>query len=75
LLEEKKYIVRSGAVLDSILDMRNGKHSLHFVVDNKLLPHAIVNITDNENIHIVVYYFIYLFIIYIYSSLLLVKSP
>jgi hypothetical protein len=64
LLEEKIYIVRSGAVLSSILDMRSGKHSLHFVVDDKLLPHAIVNITDNENIHIGVYYiilFIYLF--------------
>jgi hypothetical protein len=62
LLEGEKYIVRSGAVLNSILDMRSGKHSLHFVVDDKLIPHAIVNITDKKNIHIGVYYFIYLFI-------------
>jgi hypothetical protein len=45
LLEERKYIVRSGAVLNSILDMRSGKHSLHFFVDDKLLPHSIVNIS------------------------------
>jgi hypothetical protein len=55
LLGGKKYIVRSGTVLNSFLDMRSGKHSLHFVVDDELLPHAIVNITDNENIHIGVY--------------------
>jgi hypothetical protein len=70
LLEEKKYIVRSGAVLNSILDMRKRKHSLQFMVDGEILPHAIVNITDNENIHIGVCYiilfcsYIYLFIFY-----------
>jgi hypothetical protein len=70
LLEEKRYIVRSGAVLNSILNMRRGKHSLHFVVDDKLLPHSIVNITYNENIHIGVYYIIlyilFIYIIYLY---------
>jgi hypothetical protein len=69
LLDGKDYVVRSSAVLNSILDMRKRKHSLHFVVDDELLPHAIVNIPNNENIHIGVYYFIlfiYLyFIIYI----------
>jgi hypothetical protein len=53
--------------VSGFLDMRRGKHSLHFVVDNELLPHAIVNIPNNEKIHIGVfhifsYYFIYLFI-------------
>jgi hypothetical protein len=53
--------------------MRRGKNSLHFVVDDELLPHAIVNIPDKENIHIGVchiilfYLFIYLyFIIYLF---------
>jgi hypothetical protein len=58
------YIVRSGAVLNSILDMRSGKHSLHFIVDSELLPFAIVNIPNNENIHIGVYYFILFYFIY-----------
>jgi hypothetical protein len=85
LLEGKDHIVRSGAAVSGVLDMRRGKHSLHFVVDGELLPHAIVNIPTNRNIHIgVCYYvlFIYLyFIIYfiyiyfIYSSHLIVKSP
>jgi hypothetical protein len=61
LLEGKKYIVRSGAVVSGILDMRRGKHLLYFVVDGELLPHAIVNIPDNENIHVGVRCFIYLF--------------
>jgi hypothetical protein len=87
LLGGKYYIVRSGAVLNSILDMRRGKHSLHFVVDDELLPHTIVNIPDNEKMHIGVFHFIlynsfiylyfiiYLFILFIiYSSLLCVKS-
>jgi hypothetical protein len=82
LLDGKKYIVRSGAVVSCILDMRKEKHSLHFVVDGELLPHAIVNITNNEKIHIGVYYFIIFiyFIIYFvyiyfgYSFLLVVKS-
>jgi hypothetical protein len=66
LLEEEKYTVRSGAVLNSILDMRKGKQSVHFVVDSELLPYSIVNIADNENIHIGVYYFILLYFIYLF---------
>jgi hypothetical protein len=67
LLELKYYVVRSGAVLNSILDMRKGRQSVHFMVDSELLPYAIVNIADNENIHIGVYYFIlFYFILFIY---------
>jgi hypothetical protein len=64
LLGGRIYIVRSGAILSCYLDMRKKKHSLHFVVDNELLPHAFVNIPDNENIHIGVFnlFFIYLVI-------------
>jgi hypothetical protein len=69
LLEKKLYIIPSGAILSSILDMRKGKQSLHFVVDDELLPHAIVNIPNDENIHFGVYYFHFLFILY-YSSYL-----
>jgi hypothetical protein len=59
--------------VSSFLDMRRGKHSLYFVVDGKLLPHAIVNIPYNEKIHIGVFQnilFIYfIFYIIIYSSI------
>jgi hypothetical protein len=66
LVGGEKYIVRSGTVWNSILDMRKGKHSLHFIVDSELLPHTIVNIPNNENIHIGVYYFIFYSFIYLY---------
>jgi hypothetical protein len=48
--------------------MRPGKHDLHFLVGVELLPHAIVNIPDEE-MHIGVFpfisiiYFIYIIII------------
>jgi hypothetical protein len=76
LLEGKDYVVRSGAVVSCILDMRKRKHSLHFVVDDELIPHAIVNIANNEKMHIGVYHiilYIYLFI-YIFINILLIIS-
>jgi hypothetical protein len=65
LLVGKDYFVRSGAIVRSILDMRREKYSLHFMVDGELLPHTIVNIANNEKMHIGVFHiilFIYLFI-------------
>jgi hypothetical protein len=44
--------------------MRPGKHYLHFLVGVVLLPHALVNIPD-ENMHIGV--FLLFFIIFFYS--------
>jgi hypothetical protein len=41
-----------------ILDMRPGKHDLHFLVGDQLLPHAFVNIPD-EKMHIGVFIFIF----------------
>jgi hypothetical protein len=55
------YDIPRDTVVTGILDMRLGKHDLHFLVDVELLPHAIVNI-PNEAIHIGV--FIFIFIIY-----------
>jgi hypothetical protein len=53
-----------------ILDMRPGKHDLHFLVGVELLPHDFVNIPDEKmNIGVFLYIFIiyYIFIhIYIY---------
>jgi hypothetical protein len=77
LLGGEKYIVRSGAVVNCILDMRRDKHSLHFVVDGELLPHAFVNIPNREKMHIgvfcnilFIYLIIYLFIfVFIYLSI------
>jgi hypothetical protein len=43
-----------------IVDMRPGKHDLHFLVDVELLPHAIVNI-PNETMHIGVILYLFLF--------------
>jgi hypothetical protein len=40
------------------LDMRPGKHDLHFLVDVELLPHAFVNIPD-EKMHIGVNIYFY----------------
>jgi hypothetical protein len=57
----KEYGIPCGTVVTGILDMRLGKHDLHFLVDVELLPHAFVNI-PNETIHIGV--FIFIFIIY-----------
>jgi hypothetical protein len=65
MLERKDYVVRSGAVVSCILEMGRGKHSLHFVVDDELVPHAIVNIPDNEKMHIGVFHII-LFYLFIY---------
>jgi hypothetical protein len=52
-----------------ILDMRPGKHDMHFLVDAELLPHASVNIPD-EMMHLGVFLFIFIilfiFILFIY---------
>jgi hypothetical protein len=53
----KKYGIPCGIVVTGILDMRPGKHNLHFLVGVELLPHDFVNIPD-ETIHI------FIFIIY-----------
>jgi hypothetical protein len=55
-----KYGIPRGTVVTGILDMRPGKHDLHFLVDVELLPHAIVNI-PNETIHIGVFYYLFHF--------------
>jgi hypothetical protein len=62
-----KYGIPCGTVVTGILDMRLGKHNLHFLVDVELLPHALVNI-PNDTIHIGVFllhnsYNIYLFLV------------
>jgi hypothetical protein len=67
-LENKSYFVPYGAAVTGILDMRQGKHNLHFLVGDELLPHAFVNIPD-EKMHIGVFifisiiYFIFIFFI------------
>jgi hypothetical protein len=56
----KDYVVPYGTVVKGILDMRPGKHDLHFLVGVELLPHAFVNIPD-EKIHIGVFLYIFIF--------------
>jgi hypothetical protein len=71
----KLYCGRSGAVVSCILDVRREKHSLHFVVDGELIPHAIVKIPNNEKMHIGVFHiilFIYLFIFVYYITYLFI---
>jgi hypothetical protein len=51
LLGFNKYAVPCDTVVTGILDMRPGKHDLHFLVGVELLPHAFVNIPD-EKMHI-----------------------
>jgi hypothetical protein len=45
-LEGKGYGATDGSVMVGILDMRPGKHDMHFLVGVELLPHAYVNIPD-----------------------------
>jgi hypothetical protein len=49
-LEGKVYGVPFGTVVTGILDMRPGKHDLHFLVGVELLPHVFVNI-PKEKMH------------------------
>jgi hypothetical protein len=59
-----------------ILDMRPGRHDLHFLLGVELLQHAFVNIPD-EKMHIGVY-FIFIFIIhfiFIYIFLFICSFP
>jgi hypothetical protein len=68
LIGGKDLEVCSNSFVIGILDMRKGKHSLHFLVNDELIPHAIINIPNNEKMHIgvffyfILYYFNYLFI-------------
>jgi hypothetical protein len=70
-LGDENYVIPYGAVVTGILDMRSGKHDLHFLVGVEFLPHAFVNIPD-EKMHIGVCIYVckiflkILFIIYIY---------
>jgi hypothetical protein len=61
----KLYDVSYGTVVTGILDMRPGKHDLHFLVGVELLPHAFVNIPDKK-MHIGVFYLFSLFILYLF---------
>jgi hypothetical protein len=38
-------------VVRGVLDMRAHQHALHFVINDELLPHAIVKIPDGESVH------------------------
>jgi hypothetical protein len=60
-LKNEDYVISSDTIVTGILDMRPGKHDLHFLVGDKLPPHAIVKIPD-EKMHIGV--FLFIFIIY-----------
>jgi hypothetical protein len=52
-------------VVTGILDMRPGKHDLHFLIGIKLLPHAFVNIPD-EKMNFGVYFFFFFFFFLFY---------
>jgi hypothetical protein len=58
LLGGEDYVMPSGTVITGILDMRAGKHDLHFLVGAELLPHAFVNI-PNKKMNIGVFLFIF----------------
>jgi hypothetical protein len=59
-----------GTVVTGILDMRPGKHDLHFLVGAELLPHAFVNIPDGK-MHIGVILYLFLpFIIFFFIYIL-----
>jgi hypothetical protein len=70
-LEGDYYVVPYGTVVTGILDMRAGKHNLHFLIGVELLPHAFVNIPD-EKMHIGVY-FIFILLLIFYSFMYILK--
>jgi hypothetical protein len=45
------YVVPSSTVVTGLLDMREGSRHLHFLLDDVLLPHSIVNIPSDDRIH------------------------
>jgi hypothetical protein len=63
--ESNKYTISYGTVGTGILDMRSGKHDLHFLMGVELLLHVFVNISD-EKMHIGVFYLFLLFTLYLY---------
>jgi hypothetical protein len=71
-LEGKDYVVPFSTVVTGILDMRPGKHDLHFLVGVELLPHAFVNILDKK-MHIGVYFIYFYFLFRFYLFLYIIK--
>jgi hypothetical protein len=55
-----------------ILDMRPGKHNLHFLVGVELLPHAFVNI-PNEKMHMGVCIYIYTYYLFCFYFFFIFK--
>jgi hypothetical protein len=58
----ERHVIPEGGVVSGILDMRKRKRVLHFVVEDELLPHAIVNIPNNEKMHLGVSHFTFFFV-------------
>jgi hypothetical protein len=66
----RDYVINSRTVVTEILDMRPGKHNLHFLIGVELLPHAFVNIPD-EDMHIGVFAFIFIvYFIFVFLNLI-----
>jgi hypothetical protein len=64
------FVVFFGSVVTGILDMRPGKHDLHFLVDDESLTHAFVNIPDEKmHIGVILLFILYLFILYILNNI------
>jgi hypothetical protein len=47
-----------------VLDMRARQHALHFVINDELLPSAIVKIRDGESVHMGVWMYVGDFILF-----------
>jgi hypothetical protein len=45
------YGVPLGSAVRGVLDVRARQHALHFVINDELLPFAIVKIPDDESVH------------------------
>jgi hypothetical protein len=65
-LEGKGYYIPFETVMTGILDMRPGKHNLHFLLGVELLPHAFVNIPDEK-----MQFKVFLFLFFIYFAFFL----
>jgi hypothetical protein len=63
-LGSNKYGIPCGTVVTGMLDMRPGKHDLHFLVDVEILPHAIVK----SQMKLFTLEYLYLFLLFILFS-------
>jgi hypothetical protein len=60
-----RHIVPSGARVGCVVDMREGRRTMHFTVENELLPHAIAKMPGGDKMHVGVIFFSFFLCLYL----------